>query len=188
MGSDTEGSTPEPAPVDRAPHLQEVDAVSVGRIPRMLARQKKKPSSWTMRPPSIQSGRTALLAGAIRTMQKSTMRSFSLLYSLHGGARVMRLTTPGQDMRISSSKHALSRMSCSGLASRSKASKRERPDGCMCACVPAKKKASLGVRRHLLTVRLSSAMFGREVVFQRRWQRLGQFACGRMCEAVSGPC
>ena len=54
-------------------------------------------------------------------------RSFSLLYSLHGGASVIRPTMPDQEMRMSSSKHASSRMSCSELASRSNASKRERP-------------------------------------------------------------
>ena len=40
-------------------------------------------------------------------------RSFSLLYSLHGGASVIRPTMPDQEMRISSSKHASSRASCS---------------------------------------------------------------------------
>ena len=57
-------------------------------------------------------------------------RSFSLLYSFHGGARIIRLTMPDQEKRISNSKHASSSMSCSELASRSKASKRERPVGC----------------------------------------------------------
>ena len=69
-------------------------------------------------------------------------RSFSLLYSLHGGASVIRLTMPDHEMRISSSKHASSSMSCSELASRSKASKRERPclsaAAAMGAWIPAK--------------------------------------------------
>ena len=73
-------------------------------------------------------------------------RSFSLLYSLHGGASVVRLALPGPEVRISSSDHASSSMSCSELASRSKASKRERP--ClsaaaeMGACIPAKTSKS----------------------------------------------
>ena len=54
-------------------------------------------------------------------------RSFSLLYSLHGGARVIRLMMPDHEMRKSNSKHSSSSMSCSELASRSKASNRERP-------------------------------------------------------------
>ena len=68
-------------------------------------------------------------------------RSLSLLYSLHGGAQVNTLTMPDQQMRSSSSNQASSRMSCSALASRSKASKRARP--CLSAaaeigaCIPA---------------------------------------------------
>ena len=73
-------------------------------------------------------------------------RSLSLLLSLHGGSKVNMLTMPDQQMRSSSSNQASSRMSCSALASRSKASKRARP--CLSAA------AEIGawrafLRRHL---------------------------------------
>ena len=65
----------------------------------------------------------------------------------------------------------------------------------MYACEDIQEKASFGVRRHVLTVRSSSAsgaaccMFGREVALQSRWQRLGQICLrANASSSKDGPC